>query len=211
MPKWIFPGFSTLARSAPSSSFARMFANSSVRISIPLSTAKSRDPNRRSDASRKIFDSLLNFIYAYSQLLQLPLIHHTRRVHHQVLSRGGLWERHNIADVLRTDKDHACSLDTCSKASVRRGAVLKCVQEKSKLRPRTFRRHTECLEVRVLDRLLMNTDRAASAFVSVDHRVVSLCPHLPEQMMLGIVFHRMREHVEVLVHRRRERMMSCHI
>ena len=159
----------------------------------------------RETANLNFVDLMLN-----AEIPQLGLIHLAGSIHHQVLGRGGLGKGHNVANILGPAQDHAGALDTRRKPAVRRCAVFESVEKKAEPLARLFRRHAESLEIQVLDLFLMDTDRSAGTFVAVDHGIVGLRPHLPEQMMLRIVIDRRPKQLEVLVHRRREGMM-CRI
>src|SRR5438105_2147530 len=74
---------------------------------------------------------LLEFVELDAQLLELLWVHRRGRVGHETLSFLGLRERDHVADGVGPAQKHNQAIQAERDAAVRRGAVLKGVQQKA--------------------------------------------------------------------------------
>src|SRR5450759_1418146 len=108
------------------------------------------------------------------QVAQLSFIHGTGRLGQQTLRALRLGEGDHVADGFRTGHHGHDTIQPERQATMRWRAVLQCVEQETKLELRFFRADVERAEHLRLHRLLMDTDRAATDFRTVQGEVVGL-------------------------------------
>src|SRR5207244_5558697 len=103
----------------------------------------------------------------------------------------GLEESDNIANRVLPCKQHNNTIQTQGNSSVRRRAVLKSFQEKSKAPFSLFIAETQSLKHRGLNVLAMDTDRAATDFHSIQDQVIGFGAHAGGvgKNLVNIFFH----------------------
>src|SRR6266567_132554 len=162
------------------------------------SPAAHREPvNTTSPFSLRI--RLLGWDHPNVQLLELPLFDRTRRAEHEVLVALRLRERDDVAHVLGADDRHHQPVDARGDATVRRHAVLECVEQMPELGPDPLPVHAQDLEDAFLQLAVMDTHAAAGDLDAVEDAVVRARPDVVRPLV---------EKAHVLRPRRRERMMA---
>ena len=132
------------------------------------------------------------------QLLELPGVDGAGRAGHQVGSLGRLGERDAVADIGQAR--NRASPGGRRPARCRRAAAHRCAGRStgSRISPGPLRARAQQGEDLGLDHRVVAADRAAAAFLAVDHQVIRLGPHLGR---LGI------EQMQVFEERHRERVV----
>ena len=108
------------------------------------------------------------------QLLELAGVDEARGTGHQVGSLGRLGERDAIADIGQPGVEHHQAVDAQGDAAMRRCAVAEGAQKEAELFLCLFGREPEQREDLGLNDRVVAADRAAAAFLAVDHQVVRL-------------------------------------
>src|SRR5438128_1465949 len=142
--------------------------------------------------------SLVDFIELDAQLLELLWIHRRGRVGHETLSFLGLRERDHVADGVGTAEQHDQAIQAERDAAVRRGAVLKGVQQKAEFGLRFVLADPKQVKELALDLPAVVADAAPADLGPVQHEIVGLGARLQR---LGF------ELRQVLIQRRGERMV----
>ena len=108
------------------------------------------------------------------QLLELPRVDQAGGSCHQIGSLCRLGKRDAIADVGQPGVEHHQAVDAERDAAMRRCAVAEGAEKEAELLLCLFGRKTEQREDLRLNQVVVAADRAAAAFLTIDHQVVRL-------------------------------------